>query len=128
MWIGRSASAGSRAIHRVSPSRSNESITAQRAPSFHVTGIVRSPRVSAVSVLLLVIRAELAGFERTPPGLVLTVPGHGRGQGFAERVARRPAEPAHLRGIERVAPVVSGPVLHGTDQRLGFAGQAEDLT
>src|SRR5262245_22361527 len=37
MWIGRSASAGSRAIHSVSPSRSNDSMMAHRAPCFHRT-------------------------------------------------------------------------------------------
>src|SRR5712691_3727784 len=125
MWIGRSASAGSRAIHSVSPSRSNESMTAHRAPSFHVTGIVRIPRASAVSVLLLVIRAELAGLERAPPRFPLAIPGDGGGQGLAERVPWRPAEAAHLRRVERVAPVVAGPVLHGADQRLGPAAQAE---
>src|SRR5262245_13839231 len=40
MWIGRSARAGSRAIQSVSPSRSKDSMTAQRAPSFQVIGVM----------------------------------------------------------------------------------------
>src|SRR5467141_3653921 len=36
MWSGRSASAGSRRIHGLSPSTSNEIITAHRAPFFHL--------------------------------------------------------------------------------------------
>src|SRR5262249_3721331 len=121
MWIGRSARAGSRAIQSVSPSRSKESMTAQRAPSFHLSRAVtdRSRAASwgaarsAVPVLLLVVGAELAGLERSPPRLVLPVPADRRGQRVAERVARPPAEPPYLGGVERVATVVPGPVLHG---------------
>src|SRR5262249_27865323 len=106
-----------------------------RAPSFHLSGAVtdRSRAASwgaarsAVPVLLLVVGAELAGLERSPPRLVLPVPADRRGQRVAERVARPPAEPPDLGGVERVATVVPGPVLHGADQRLGLAGQAEDL-
>src|SRR5213594_4561476 len=45
MWSGRSASAGSRRIHGLSPSTSNEIITAHRAPFFHLIG--RSMNVSS---------------------------------------------------------------------------------
>src|SRR5262245_6576233 len=38
MWSGRSASAGSRWIHGLSPSRSNVIMTAHRAPSGQLTG------------------------------------------------------------------------------------------
>src|SRR2546422_240604 len=38
MWSGRSASAGSRWIHGLSPSTSNEIATAHRAPFFHLIG------------------------------------------------------------------------------------------
>src|SRR4029450_5308354 len=43
MWSGRSASAGSRRIHGLSPSTSKEIMTAHRAPFFHLIG--RSMRV-----------------------------------------------------------------------------------
>src|SRR5439155_23246292 len=45
MWSGRSASAGSRRIHGLSPSTSNEITTAHRAPFFHLIG--RSMTVSS---------------------------------------------------------------------------------
>src|SRR5205807_9927459 len=46
---------------------------------------------------------------------------------FAEPVTRRPAELVDLLRVDRVAPVVPGPVLHGLDQGLGLAGELEDL-
>src|ERR1700675_264984 len=49
MWMGRSASAGSRAIHSVSPSRSKDSITAHRAPFFHSIAMRTSPWVTGRS-------------------------------------------------------------------------------
>src|SRR5207247_1727739 len=82
---------------------------------------------SAVAVLLFVIRAELAGLERAPPRLVLAIPGDGRRERVGEPMARRPAELADLLRVERIAPVVAGPILHGLDQALGLAGELEDL-
>src|SRR5215475_13622253 len=46
IWSGRSASAGSRRIHGLSPSTSKEIMTAHRAPFFHLIG--RSMRVSSL--------------------------------------------------------------------------------
>src|SRR5262249_14259764 len=48
---GRSASAGSRWIHGLSPSTSNERATAQRAPFFHLIG--RSTVVSSHFIVAL---------------------------------------------------------------------------
>src|SRR5262245_30769311 len=81
---------------------------------------------SAVTVLLLVVRAEFARLERPPPGLVLAIPPDGQRERVGERVLRRPAELTHLGRLKRVAPVVAGPVLHGTDERLGLAGELQD--
>src|SRR5215470_6215837 len=83
---------------------------------------------SAVAVLSFVIRAELSGLERAPPRFVLFIPIHGRPQGVTEPVAWRPAELVRLLGVDRVAPVVAGAILHGLDQGLGLTGQLEDLS
>src|SRR5207245_7539520 len=78
-------------------------------------------------VLLLVVRTELAGLEWPPPRLVLAVPGDGRRERVAEAVARRPAELVDLLRVDRVAPVVARPILHGLDQGLGLPQEMEDL-
>src|SRR5207237_10302485 len=80
-----------------------------------------------MAVLSLVVGAELPGLERSPPRLVLTIPLNGCPQGVAEPVTGRPAELVDLLRVDRVAPVVPGPVLHGLDQGLGLAGELEDL-
>src|SRR3989449_11041696 len=58
---------------------------------------------------------------------VLAIPGDGRRERVAEAVARRPAELVDLLRVERVAPVVARPILHGLDQGLGLPQEMEDL-
>src|SRR6266446_6061538 len=89
--------------------------------------VIAAPSTSAVLVLPAVPVAELSGLQRPPPGLVLAIPRHGRLQRLAERMLGRPAELSHLLRVERVAAVVARPVLHGPDQRLRLAGQAQDI-
>ena len=48
-------------------------------------------------VLLLVVRAVLAGLDRLPPGAVLAVPGDRLGEAVGERARGLPAERAQLR-------------------------------
>src|SRR5438093_11912239 len=80
-----------------------------------------------MAVLSLVVGAELPGLERSPPRLVLTIPLNGCPQGVAEPVTGRPAELVDLLRVDRVAPAVPGPVLHGLDQRLGLPDELEAL-
>ena len=79
-----------------------------------------------LGVLLLVVRAVVAGLDRLPPVAVVAVPGDRLGQAVRERARRRPAERPELRGVQRVAAIVPGAVLDVTDERLVGAGQLED--
>src|SRR5688572_25316231 len=86
-----------------------------------------TPPGLAVTVLPLVPRAELAGLQRAPPRFVLAIPADGRVQCRREAMRRRPAQAADLGAIDRVAAIVPGTVGHALDQRLGLAGQSQDL-
>ena len=70
-----------------------------------------------------------------PPGLVLAVPGDRLGEALGEvGVGRLPAElAAELRGVDRVAAVVSGAVAHPVEvvlvaaERLEYLAQHRDV-
>src|SRR5688500_20351156 len=80
-----------------------------------------------LGVLLLVVAAVVARFDRRPPGAVLPVPVDRRAEaGLAERVLRRPAERPQLRVVERVAAVGACAVLDVAAERRVGAGQLED--
>src|SRR4029079_19000505 len=67
----------------------------------------------------LVVRAELALLDRPPPRLVLHKPPHRLTYAILERDRRRPScEPRELRRVDRVAAIVSGPILDVPHQRL----------
>src|SRR2546423_4866911 len=57
--------------------------------------------------------------DRFPPVAVLEVPRHGCAQAIFEGALRSPAQlPADLRAIDGIAPVVTGTVRHGADERI----------
>src|SRR5260221_7735663 len=82
----------------------------------------------AVAVLRLVILAELrvAVLDRPPPPLVLLVPGDGVGEPLLEAVLRPPPEGLELRRVERIPPVVAGPVRDGRDQGRRLAAELQE--
>src|SRR4030095_2105815 len=89
--------------------------------------VIVVPMVSPRAVLPLVVRAELAGLERTPPRVVVAIPVHRGLQRRGEGVAGRPAELPELRAVQRVATVVAGSIGHRLNETLGLAGQSQDL-
>ena len=80
----------------------------------------------ALGVLLLVVRAELAGLDRLPPGAVVPVPGDRPLEAVGQLLLRLPAERAQLRRVERVPPVVPRTVLDVADEPRIGAGQLDD--
>src|SRR5690349_18709874 len=88
-------------------------IRPQPALVCHATAVAGS--LDPSSVLLLVVRRVLAALERAPPRLVFLVPAHRLRQRLLERPGRTPAERVRLGAVERVAPVVAGPILHVAD-------------
>src|SRR5439155_18808316 len=70
--------------------------------------------------------ARAAGPQRLPPPAVRPVPFDRCGERRLERPARMPPERAHLRRVDGLAPVVSGPVGHVRDERLRLPTQPQD--
>src|SRR4030095_11612386 len=89
--------------------------------------VIVGPMVSSRPILPVIVRAELAGLERTPPRVVVAIPVHRGLQGGGEGVAGHPAELPELGAIQRVATVVGGSIGHRLDKALGLTGQAQDL-
>src|SRR5262245_30296280 len=114
------ASAG----HELGPNGNDSSVAANSTKRRR--RFMRSPP-SPVGVLSLVPGAELTGLQRTPPRLVLAIPTHRRLQRGGEPMTGRPAEPADLRRVHRVPTIVSGAIGHPPDERLGLAGELQDL-
>src|SRR5581483_6569685 len=85
----------------------------------------RRARGEALAVLLLVVLLVLARLDRLPPGAVLAVPVDGRADAVVEVHLRLPAERVQLRRVDRVAPVVAGPVVDAAQQRPIGARQLE---
>src|SRR5262245_22370986 len=70
-------------------------------------------RVVPVDPVLIVAAGHAAD-----PALVREIPLDGFPQAARERLARLPAElRGDLRAVDRVTPIVAGPVLHESDQR-----------
>src|SRR5215470_8809368 len=131
-WTYDGVAATSFGCRRCSRTRGVASTTAGSKPVSSRLQIRRrvmgpSMSVSAILVLLAIPGLELAGLQRPPPGLVLAEPRHRRLEGLAEGVLRRPPELSHLLGVDRVAAIVTRPVLHRADQRLRLPGQTQDL-
>src|SRR5437870_9421517 len=99
MWSGRSASAGSRRIHGLSPSTSNEIITAHRAPFFHLIVCSMKGLLSArdVEQHLRVGAHALAQVLERDPLVVAVDPLKLRvfEDEWAEAIAVEPAAPEH---------------------------------
>src|SRR4030095_1071832 len=89
--------------------------------------VIVGPMVSSRPILPVIVRAELAGLERTPPRVVVAIPVHRRLQRGGEGVAGHPAELPELGAIQRVATVVAGSIGHRLDEALGPAGQPQDF-
>src|SRR5204863_1251095 len=86
-------------------------------------------RAEAGGVLLLVVRAVVAGLDRLPPVPLLAVPlDRGAKAARVERVPRRPPERAELRRVDRVAPVVARAIGHVPDEVRRRGGEVEDPT
>src|SRR5205085_6128768 len=77
-------------------------------------------------VLPAVVVEVLARLDPLPPLAVRAVPLDGLGEAFLERPLALPAEPAQLRVVQRVAAVVTRPVVDVPDERRIGAGQLED--
>src|SRR3989442_16023465 len=81
----------------------------------------------ALRVLLLVVRAVVAGLDRLPPVAVLAVPLHRLGEaGGVQRVPRRPPERTQLGRVHGVAPVVPRPVGDVANEVRRRTGEIED--
>src|ERR687891_806874 len=85
-----------------------------------------TPSGEAVRVLALVVVEVLARLDLLPPGAVVAVPGDGLDERLRELAARLPAERPQARGVDRVAAVVTGPVLDVPDERRAHTGQLDD--
>src|SRR5579864_864897 len=79
-------------------------------------------------VLLLVVLAErgILVFDGPPPPLVVAIPRDRSGEAVVKLLPGRPAEPPQLGRIERVAPVVPGPIGDRADEGRRAPGQLED--
>src|SRR5215207_1360009 len=85
-------------------------------------------RLRAAAVLRFVIRLEgrIALLDRPPPPLVLAIPRDRFCQTLVKRHLGLPAQGAELAGVERVAAIMSLPVLDGRDERCWFAHELQD--
>src|SRR5579884_3658415 len=72
-------------------------------------------------VHLLVVGAELPGFDLPPPSFMASVPVHRRLQALFERHGRSPAERPKPAAIDRIPPVMAGPVFNEPDERHRLA-------
>src|SRR5947209_6745541 len=91
----------------------------------------RRPRLlrESLRVLLVVVPTVLALLDGLPPLAVVAIPLDRRLEPAAvERVVRRPAEVAHLRRVDRVAPVVARAVGDHAHEVGARAGEVEDAT
>src|SRR5262249_9802802 len=71
--------------------------------------------VAVLRAVELAIRGVLF-LDRPPPVLVLAVPRYGLGEAAVERGLRPESQRRELTRVERVAPVVPGPVVHEADR------------
>ena len=90
--------------------------TAKRESGFNPGAKARTTS-SAVGVVLGVVLLVVPGCDFIHPCLVFEVPIHGVGQTFVKGDAGFPAESVlQVRGVDGVAQVVAGAILHEGDQ------------
>src|SRR5947209_5921509 len=77
-------------------------------------------------VIALVVIPEFRGFPALPPGSMASKPGDGQLHPAAEVDAWSPAERKHPPGIQRIAIVMTRPILDEMLQRLRLAAKLED--
>src|SRR5918996_3683265 len=85
-----------------------------------------TPSGEAVRVLALVVVEVLARLDPLPPGTVVAVPGDGLDERLGELAPRLPAQCPQARGVDRVATIVTGPVLDVPDEGWAHTGQLDD--
>src|SRR6266542_4050884 len=85
-------------------------------------------RVSAVTVLSLVVLAvfRVLVLDRPPPPLVLAIPVHSFREPLVKAFLWFPSKRLELRGVERIASVVSGAIRDRRDQGGRLSDQIED--
>ena len=75
----------------------------------------------------LVIGAEFSRFDRTPPGLIVSIPLHGRLETILERDGRMPPDPIGLAAIDGIASIMAGAIFHESDQAFRLSKQGQQL-
>src|SRR5439155_24191341 len=91
-----------------------------------VIKLSRCPFEEPFPVHLLVVGAELAGFDPPPPSLVTSVPVHRRAEPFFKRHGWSPAQRSQAAAIHGIAAVMSGAILHEADQRPRLSKVLQD--
>src|SRR3989475_9459352 len=86
-------------------------------PLYPPTPLSRCPFEEPFPVHLLVVGAELTGFDPPPPSLVTSVPVHRSAEPFFKRHGWSPAQRSQAATIHSIAAVMSGAILHEADQR-----------
>src|SRR5512134_2340272 len=74
-----------------------------------------------------VISAEFSRFDRTPPGLIVSIPLHGSLETIFERDGRMPPDPIGLAAIDGIAPIMAGSIFHESDQAFRLSKQGQQL-
>src|SRR6187455_2183718 len=123
---GAAAASGvSRRSNRWPAAKPAPPVTRTRGPEGDRATLASERRSPGVLRLVVGLERGVLFPDRAPPPLVLPVPGDRLGQALLEVVLRAPAEPLQLRGVERVAAIVAGPIADRLDQRRGPSDEIE---